>query len=134
MTASGRRGEALCGWVSNRERGVQFRTRGDPKLWEDPVEVKPNRTVSKVEALANLSIGQALGGHQRDLQFLWREAIPRARLTAMAGLPRGAQLLTRAIGPRNGAERVERITGGTQPCARLNHTPVAAQPGPIGKL
>jgi hypothetical protein len=65
ITGSGRESqekEALCGWVSHRERVAQFPARCDVELWEDPIQVELNGTVGQVEPLPDLSIGEPLGG------------------------------------------------------------------------
>jgi len=41
----------------------------------------------KVELLADLAVGQPLGGHPRDLQLLRRQLVPRPRRLAGARLP-----------------------------------------------
>src|SRR6516164_4749310 len=46
---------------------------------EDPVQVRADGAVRKVELLTDLAVAQAFGGHLGDLQFLRAELIVRFR-------------------------------------------------------
>src|SRR5689334_6595021 len=84
--------------------GAQLRSRGDPQFGEDPVEVGADGPVREVQPLADLLVGQPLGGHLDDLELLRRELVPGLAVPAAAGLPGGPQLLARPLAPGNDPE------------------------------
>jgi hypothetical protein len=67
--------------------------------------------VGEVEALADVAVGQPVGGHPSDLQFLGGDAVPCVWGAAAARLTRGAQFLAGLVGPRAEPMGVEPVAG-----------------------
>ena len=86
------------------------------------------------EPLTDLSVGEALGCHLRDLQFLRRELVPGIDCPLAAGFSRGAQLPTGPCSPGNGTKCVKGIAGSPEQRARLDRSSPAPQPGSVGEL
>src|SRR5262245_691110 len=104
------RGRALRRRGDSRlQGGAQLGACRNAELGEDVVEVRPDRAMGEEELLADLAVGEALGGELGDLQFLGCEPVPPVRLMLLAALPGGAQLLARAFAPRKGAKRIAGI-------------------------
>jgi len=91
------------------ERGTQLRPSSDPQLREDPVEVRADRPMRQEQSLADLAIGQTLGGELGDLKLLGGELNAGIARAGAECLARGAQLLPRAIAPAGGSQNVEEL-------------------------
>src|SRR4051812_47061343 len=91
------------------ERRPQLRTRRDPELRENAVEVGADRAVGEEQPLADLTVRQPLGGQFRDLQLLGGEPIACVRGAWPDLLAGGTQLLSRALAPACRAQGVEEV-------------------------
>src|SRR5882757_2299517 len=63
----------------------------DGELGEDPVQVRAHRPVRQVQPLADLPVGQALGGQLGDAQLVRGELVAGVRAATGARLTGGAQ-------------------------------------------
>ena len=52
---------------------------GDAELGVDAIEVELDGAVGEIEALADLAVGEALGGEPDDLEFLRRQLVDGVR-------------------------------------------------------
>ena len=84
--------------------------------------------------MADLLVGQAGGGQQRDLAFLRRERVGCWLIGAGLGLPGCPELAGRPAGPWSGAEAFEDIEGSSQMRPRFLHGPGASQPFAVEEL
>src|SRR3954464_8780739 len=64
---------------------AQLDARGDAELGEDAVEVGADRARREEEPLADLPVGQPVGGHPGDLELLVGELVPVAAPGAARG-------------------------------------------------
>jgi hypothetical protein len=84
--------------------------------------------------LADLLVGQAGGGQQRDLAFLRRERVACRPIGAGIGLPGCPELAGRPAGPWPGAEAFEDLEGSSQMRPRFLPGPGASQPFAVKEL
>lgn len=70
--------------------------------------------MGEVELLADLPVGQPLGGQLGDLELLRAEVVPCLWDAAGAGLAGGTEFLAGPFPPWDGAEGVEGFPGGAQ--------------------
>src|ERR1700730_14912867 len=68
-----------------------------------------------------------------DLQLLRRQTVPCSQSSALAGLTRGAQLLSSAFAPGNGTKGIEGVSRGPQRRARFGNPPLATKPRAVCK-
>jgi hypothetical protein len=69
---------------------VELGAAGDAEFGVDAVEVGFDGAVGEVEALADVAVGQALGGELDDLEFLGGELVDGGGGAAAAGFAGGA--------------------------------------------
>jgi hypothetical protein len=69
-----------------------------------------------------------------DLHLPWSEHLLRLLFACSQRLARGAQLRTRALGPRLGTEAVERLERAAQTFARVRASPETPEPFAVGDL
>jgi hypothetical protein len=69
---------------------VELGAAGDAEFGVDAVEVGFDGAVGEVEALADVAVGQALGGELDDLKFLGGELVDGGGGAAAAGFAGGA--------------------------------------------
>src|SRR5439155_18027858 len=86
---------------------AQLRARGDLELGKDPVEMRTDRAAREEQPLADLPVGESLGGQRCDLHFLRCEPVTCVRCAMSDGLARGAEFLSGADAPPGRSERVE---------------------------
>jgi len=56
---------------------MQFGARRDPEFGEEVIQMGANRAMRQIESLADLTVGESLGGPLGDLEVLRRELIAR---------------------------------------------------------
>src|SRR5215207_7519226 len=106
------------------ERGA----RAQVELAVDAAQVEVDRLGAEEQGRADLPVGLALGGLERDLQLLRRQLLAVARLAAPEPLAGGAKLGRRALCPRPRAEPIEFVVRGAQLAACVDPAAGATQP------
>jgi hypothetical protein len=86
----------------------------DAELRVDAVEVRGDRPVRQKQLLSDLTIGESVCGHSRDLELLRRELPAKIDTARSRSLSGRAELLRRPLNPGNGAEPVELLPCRTQ--------------------
>ena len=122
-------GELLAG-----QDGCQLRSRSDAELREDPVQVEADRPMREEELLADVAVGQAVGGKLGDLELLWGELIECIGGSGPARLARGAQLDAGPLTLRDEAEPVKSVASSPQRHTRFSHPAPSPKPRSVGQL
>src|SRR5437870_5598115 len=112
----------------------EIRSRGDPELRKDPVEVRTDRAMGQIQLLTYLTVRQPFCRHLRNLQLLRCELVARVRCASLAALASCTELLPSAVTPRQGAQCIERRACRAKQIACLDDTPAPAQPDAERKL
>ena len=94
----------------------------------------PDGSVGEVEPFADLPVREAFGRQLGDLELLWAQLGPRFGNASACALAGGAQLAEGAVGIASLAEGVEGLGGLTERYARVDVSPLPAQPLPVGEL
>src|SRR5208337_1436947 len=122
QTPAGSPGRLVRQCVPERRAG------GDPELREDPVPVGPDGAVRQEQAVADLLVAQAGGRQHRDLELLRRQRLAVVLRGPRPGLPGGAELHGRPLGPGRGAESPEGLQGREEVDPRPRHAARAPWP------
>src|ERR1700745_3773869 len=111
-------------WDAVRRPGLlakdlgELNSGGDAEFRVDAVQVELDGAVGEVETLADLTVGEALGGELDDLEFLRRQLVDGV----------GGAVAASTVAPGNGAESVEGVARGTQVGAGVGGAAPTAQP------
>src|ERR1700750_948313 len=98
-------------WDAVRRPGLlakdlgELNSGGDAEFRVDAVQVELDGAVGEVETLADLTVGEALGGELDDLEFLRRQLVDGVGGAVAAAVSRGAQLAASTGAPGHGAQR-----------------------------
>jgi len=60
---------AIARRLSGGERGGQLAATGDPELGKQPIQVRADRAVREIEALADFAVGETVGRELCDLRW-----------------------------------------------------------------
>ena len=119
---------------SVRDRVRQLGAGAHPELQVHVAQVVLDRLRAEEQRGGGLPRGPPAGEHAGDLQLLRRQVVEAGGAAALGGLAGGAQLGGRLVGPRDGAEPLERRERGPQVRAGVDAALQAAQPGAVGQL
>src|SRR5258705_13988205 len=108
--------------------GGELRSRGDPELRKDPVEVRTDRAMGQIQLLPYLTVRQPFCRHLCNLQLLGCELVASVWCATVAALASCTELLPSAVAPRQGAQCIDRRRRRAKQLACLDDPPPPAQP------
>src|SRR4029079_11422070 len=116
------------------ERVAELGAGGDAELREQAVQVRSDRAVREVQALADLAVREPLCRQLADLQLLRGQLRPRTRVAASRRLAGRAQLTERALCEAEQAKSLARLCGLEPRSARFGHSVMPPEPGAVREL
>src|SRR5262249_44273651 len=107
----------------------QLPARRHAELRVDAVQMRGDGSMREKQSLPDLTIGQPVGRHARDLQLLSRQLQTQVDPARSRSFPRGAKLLRCALAPGHRTQRMESGSGRAQRRARSSDLAVPSKPG-----